>query len=157
MIIKPYDQWREDRIAAAAKLGKDVEAEAAEPEEKTVKCSACDGDGVIYCECGCPHCNAEIDCDECDGSGEITMDDPEKLKKNEAGLATRGEYLKELAKDLVALSEWMGKPRAHHIVEVGMAPYFMVKDGWGRGVKRLMMHDPEIPGREFEAPEGMIL
>jgi DnaJ-class molecular chaperone len=40
-------------------------------DEKTVKCTACNGTGEISCQCDCGDVH-EKDCEECDGDGEIS-------------------------------------------------------------------------------------
>lgn len=122
MIIKPYEEWVEDRIEAAKEMGEEIEKDV-DDQAEGVLCSDCGGYGVTDCDCICPNCEAEVDCPECDGSGYIDPDDYEKIENSVRKRATRQDYLRELSSDLIALSEWIGKPKIHHLIEMGFCPH----------------------------------
>lgn len=36
-----------------------------------VKCSACGGWGMVDCDCDCPYCDREVECEDCGGTGKV--------------------------------------------------------------------------------------
>lgn len=37
--------------------------------EENLECPFCKGSGSVACQCNCPHCDNEEDCEDCDGTG----------------------------------------------------------------------------------------
>lgn len=151
MIIKPFEQWREDRIAEAGRKACEFLLSGDEPDPQEYECPDCHGDGSRDCDCGCPNCYGAIDCQTCDGNGYIETTDPLLLESIEKEKADRKEYLRQLARELVLLSEWQGKPSLFHIVDAGMAPATIIQRD---GAKVLVIHDPDT-GSAVDAPEGV--
>ena len=149
MIIKPYDQWRDERIAEAGRKACELLESGADVEPQEIECTDCHGEGGRDCDCGCPNCEGVTDCETCSGSGHIATADPLVLEEVEKDQANRKEYLRQLARDLVALSEWLGRPSLFHVVDAGMAPATLMRQG---GARSLILHDPET-GAAIEAPD----
>jgi len=73
-------------------------------KDKIIECFYCNGHGAVNCECSCPFCESEIDCDTCDGQGEISIDelDVSEYKPSKKGYADR------VFSDMKKLAHWKG-------------------------------------------------
>lgn len=148
-IIKPYDLWREERIAEAGRKACDLLESGVDIEPQEIECADCKGEGSVSCDCNCPRCEGWEDCDTCDGRGHIEANDPLVMEEVEKDKANRSEYLRELVSDLVALSEWMGKPKMYHVVEAGLSPATI----FSGDMKIIVIHDPDRNFKEISVTE----
>lgn len=150
MIIKPFSEWREERIAEAGRKACGLLESGVELESQEIECVDCKGEGAVSCDCNCPRCEGWEDCSACDGRGHIETTDPLVMEEVEKDKANHKEYLQQLARDLVALSEWLGKPGLFHIIDAGLAPATIIRHG---GTKTLVLHDPQRPDIAVDAPD----
>lgn len=75
-----------------------------------LRCPECDGEGTIQCDCDCPHCDREEECDACDGSGQRL---PEV---DEAATAWAGDYANGLLQEC---RDWAAIKGADYLVVAG--------------------------------------
>lgn len=119
MIIKPFEQWRDDKLRVLTRVDPE---EADTQKEVEVDCPECGGAGFVDCDCNCPNCDGDMECERCDGRCSISSSDLGIGERGNDFLFTRDQYLEELVAELAALARYTGRPILEPFVEAGMAP-----------------------------------
>ncbi len=104
MIVIQYYQWRN----------------AMEKTNPVVTCPDCNGEGITEDECPC--CGQDVDsgvCGACEGEGKLLYSSVNNFQKSQ--FFTMREYLQATILDLVAWSEWTGKPLLDVATDAGFS------------------------------------
>lgn len=111
MIVIEFYQWRRGM----------------EQSDPVVTCPDCYGSGVTDEECPC--CGQDMDaedCGACEGVGRLHYSCVNAFQQK--GFFTMRDYLDVIAGDLVAWSEWTGKPLLDVAIEAGFVLAYSITD-----------------------------
>lgn len=124
MIIKPFEQWREDMLKDLAQRAESDE----ELEQLEVTCSECDGSGEIDCGCDCPKCDGTADCETCGGTGYVHVDDISDVNKLNR-MFTIKDYLIVLVDELCLFAKWTNRPALDVLAAHDLEPEVVTDEG----------------------------
>ena len=82
-----------------------------------VHCPECDGEGSVLEECECCGQEKEVDCKICHTTGEVLFGELSLMQQS--ACFSRRSYNEQLARDVLALADWLGGPLS--VVKYGFA------------------------------------
>ena len=112
-IIYNFEQWQKAQI------------ENIMPSEE-LKCSKCDGNGVVEDECDCCGHESEQECELCGGNGTVIFGDLSEHEQKQQ--FDHMAYRKHLIDDIAALASWTGKNRVSLLLECGLTVYYLIRN-----------------------------